>query len=150
MVNIWDKQSPLQITNAPLPLADHIEISEDESEDGSESNPNPLVMTLYHQPSAQAASEKVPTLLIDLGTLLSNVIGSGSVSSALKVVSSEVASTSSPSSLVMDTLNELKKENEAICYTPKFALPYSSRNCQAKLQNSPRVVQCNSLPYSQN
>ena len=54
------------------------------------------------------------TLLIDLGTLLSNVVGSGSAASAPKVVSSEVASTSTPSSLVLDTLNELKKENESI------------------------------------
>ena len=40
----------------------------------------------------------------------------------------------------------LRRLNRGNCYTPKFALPYSSRNCQAKLQNSPRVVQCNKSP----
>ena len=91
-----------------------MEISEYGFEDGSESDRNPLAITLYHQPSAQAASEKVPTLLIDLGTLLSHVVGSNSACFAPKVVSFEAASTSAPSSLVLDTLNELKKENEAI------------------------------------
>ena len=46
--------------------------------------------------------------------------------------------------------NGLKRLMQARCCTPKFALPYSSRNCQAKSQNSSRVAQSNSLPYSQN
>ena len=91
-----------------------MELSEDEFEDGAESKQNPLAMTMYHQPSTEAAYEKVPTLLIDPGTLLSNVVNSGSATSAPKVVSSEVASTSAPTSLLLDTLNELKKDNEAI------------------------------------
>ena len=51
----------------------------------------------------------------------------------------------------LDTLKrswaQLREER---CCTPKFALPYSSRNCQIMLQNSPRVAQCKSLLNSQN
>ena len=78
-----------------------MELSEDEFEDGAESKQNPLAMTMYHQPSTEAAYEKVPTLLIDPGTLLSNVVNSGSVTYAPKVVSSDAASTSAPNSLVL-------------------------------------------------
>ena len=39
---------------------------------------------------------------------------------------------------------------DGACCTPKFSLPYSSRNCQVMLQNSPRVAQCKGLLNSQN
>ena len=35
----------------------------------------------------------------------------------------------------------LRRLNRGNCCTPKFALPYSPRNCQIKSQSSPRVAQ---------
>ena len=51
---------------------------------------------------------------MDLGTLLSTFVHSDSTVAASKPVSTEALSSSSPTSLIMDTLNELKRESEVI------------------------------------
>ena len=75
---------------------------------------NPLAIILLNQPSAKAAPEPVPTLVMDLGTLLSTFVHSDSTVATPKVVSAEASSSSDPTSLVMDALNEFKRDNEVI------------------------------------
>ena len=89
--------------------ADSMDISEDASEDS-----NHLAIILLNQPSVKAEPEPVPTLAMDLGTLLSTFVNSNSRVAASKPVSTEASSSSAPTSLIMDTLKELKRENEVI------------------------------------
>ena len=93
--------------------ADTMDISEDESEDASDDS-NALAIVLVNQPSVKAEPEPVPTLVMDLGTLLSTFVHSDSMVASLKPVSAEALSSSAPTSLIMDTLKELKKENEVM------------------------------------
>ena len=51
---------------------------------------------------------------MDLGILLSTFVYSDSTVVAPKDVSAEASSSSAPTSLIMDTMNELKRENKVI------------------------------------
>ena len=90
-----------------------MDISNDESSDSEVADPNYLAMVLYHPLAFRAKDtrKKVPTLMIDLDTLFSSAFYPRVVGSTSKVVTSKDAA---PTPAVMETLKELKKENEFV------------------------------------
>ena len=112
--SICNEKPPLQLDIATWqPPADHMDISDDENYEPETADPNARALVLYKplRNLPRVSRKKVLTMMVDLNTLFTKFVGPRSSGSSSKVVSIEDVDSTS---VVLETLKDLKKENEAV------------------------------------
>ena len=112
-LDLWAKKPVLQLDNKPS--SDLMDISDDESSDSEAADSNPLALVLAKSLPfrAEAKVKKAPKLMIPLDSLVSSFAAESSRNASSVTIVSSVAETAT-TSVVLETLKELKKDNELV------------------------------------